>query len=684
MSLADDVPGCTGAEEIGAGGYGRVYRARQPAFDRTVAVKVLHGRLDDANTLRRFQRECQSIGVVAGHPNIVGVHDAGGTPSGHPYIVMPYLRRGSLAQWLARSGPMPWRQAVEIAVKLSGALHSAHVAGVLHRDIKPENILVSDYGEPLLADFGIAYRLGTSLQTTTAAALTPAQGAPELLADGKPSIASDVYSLASTVYTLMRGEPPFTRRGDESVFPMLARIATEPPPDLRGRGVPDEIVSVLEHAMAKRPEQRPASAFEFGKSLQDAQRRLGIAVTVLPLADDDSSGMDGVAATIRTPAPGTAPTPSPVPGTVRTPTPAPATVRTPSPMHPPAHPPAVAPGSPRTEPPVPPNLPPPGVPRVPPGVPPGSQFPPHHTPQPLAYPTHGMGTPPPPVPGGSTPVPVQSVNPYRSPSYGPPGHPYPVVPRRRLKVAVVLVVLVAALALVGGAGLLLFAMAASETRSESYLPAAGQTSDDQESTSLDDPSRANSLAPQPPPSGSAPTGRGPSTSQALQQKLLTAANLGQGWREDTPDAPTDEAFCGKPLAYPGGTRGSVAFARESPPSAVLQNAYAGVKGQAAKALASVRSSARACSTWTGDKDGSEVTYTFKPLAGRGRLGDDSAAFEIQVSDGDVPFNAVQIYIVKGDILSILTYGVTASVTAADVAAAENFAAKGANRLATSP
>jgi serine/threonine-protein kinase PknK len=289
MSLADDVPGCVDAVEIGAGGYGRVYRARQPAFDRTVAVKILHGRLDDSDTWRRFTRECQAIGAVAGHPNIVGVHDAGGTPSGHPYIVMPYLRRGSLAQRL-KTETVPWQQVVTMGIKIAGALHSAHRAGVLHRDIKPENILLSDYGEPQLADFGIAQRLGSTMATTTAAAMTPAQGAPELLAGERPSVASDVYGLASTLHTLIRGVPPFVRRGEESVFPMLARIATEPPPDLRADGVPDAVARVIEHGMAKAPQDRPADALRFGQELQQAQGALGLPVTVLPLAEDDDGG----------------------------------------------------------------------------------------------------------------------------------------------------------------------------------------------------------------------------------------------------------------------------------------------------------------------------------------------------------------------------------------------------------
>jgi serine/threonine protein kinase len=160
VSEGFDVPGYQDVEQIGAGGFGAVYRARQPAFDRTVAVKVLNGRLDDEATLRRFQRECQALGSVSSHPNIVPVYDAGGTPQGQPYMVMAFIRRGSLAQRLAVAGRLPWTEVAELGVKLAGALHSAHLAGVLHRDIKPENILVSDYGEPLLADFGIAQRAG--------------------------------------------------------------------------------------------------------------------------------------------------------------------------------------------------------------------------------------------------------------------------------------------------------------------------------------------------------------------------------------------------------------------------------------------------------------------------------------------------------------------------------------------
>jgi len=289
MNAGFQIPGFEDVEQIGAGGFGRVFRARQPAFDRTVAVKLLNGRLDDAATLRRFQRECQALGAVSSHPNIVPV-DAGGTSDGVPYLVMDFVRGGSLADRLARTGPVPWPDVAAIGVKLSGALHSAHAAGVLHRDIKPENVLVSGYGEPQLADFGIAQRAGIENRTTTAAAMTPSHTAPEQFGGGPPSESTDVYALASTLFTLLAAATPFQGRPDESIYALISRAATAPPPDLRPRGVPDALARVIEAGLAKDPAQRPPSALAFGRLIQQAQQSLGVGVTPLPVAQEDASG----------------------------------------------------------------------------------------------------------------------------------------------------------------------------------------------------------------------------------------------------------------------------------------------------------------------------------------------------------------------------------------------------------
>jgi serine/threonine protein kinase len=283
MSAGFDLPGYVDLELVGAGGYGRVFRARQPAFDRTVAIKLLTGRLDDEATLHRFQRECQALGSVSSHPNIVPVYDAGETPDGEPYLVMDFVRGGSLGDLVARSGPLPWSDVAQIGVKLAGALHSAHAAGVLHRDIKPDNILLSDYGEPQLADFGIAQKAGIENRTATSAAMTPSHASQEQFAGEPPSEVTDVYALASTLFTVLTGSSPFQGHPDESIYALIRRAMTEPPPDLRPFGVPDPLARVIEQGLSKHPGDRPPSGEALGRLLQDAQAAMGVAVTPLPI-----------------------------------------------------------------------------------------------------------------------------------------------------------------------------------------------------------------------------------------------------------------------------------------------------------------------------------------------------------------------------------------------------------------
>src|SRR5436190_13447421 len=146
------------AEEIGRGGFGIVFRCRQAALDRMVAVKVLTAELDQNR--ERFVREQRAMGVLTGHPNIVGVLHVGETDSGYPYLVMQYHRPGSLDARIHKLGALPPDEVLRLGVKLAGALETAHRAGILHRDIKPANILYTDFGEPALSDFGIAHITG--------------------------------------------------------------------------------------------------------------------------------------------------------------------------------------------------------------------------------------------------------------------------------------------------------------------------------------------------------------------------------------------------------------------------------------------------------------------------------------------------------------------------------------------
>ena len=269
MAVDLGIEGFDELEEIGRGGFGVVYKARQTDLGRVVAIKVLGGVLDD-RARARFEREGRAMGALSDEAAIVTVHSTGFTADDRPFIVMEYLPGGTLNDRLADGpSPMGWREAFEIGAKLADALGFAHQAGILHRDIKPANVLLSRRGEPKLGDFGIARLKGAAETASGVVTTTVAHAAPEVLAGKRPSEASDVYSLGSTIYTLIAGSPAFVHDSDESMLPVYARIATEAVPDLRPRNIPDAACRLLEHAMRKDPEARVGSAAEFAQRLRD-------------------------------------------------------------------------------------------------------------------------------------------------------------------------------------------------------------------------------------------------------------------------------------------------------------------------------------------------------------------------------------------------------------------------------
>lgn len=285
-SRADDfgLPGFEDVEVVGRGGFGVVYRAYQPDFDRQVAIKVLTGILDD-EARARFGRECRAMGRLSGHPAIVTVYASGFDESGRPYLVMDYMADGSLAGRLEREGSLPVEEVLTVGVQLAGALEAAHRSGVLHRDLKPANVLVSAYGEPKLSDFGISRLAGAYETRSGVLSASPLHAAPEVLAGRGASVASDIYSLGSTLYALLAGEPPFPPRPGDDLFMIAHRVATEEPADLAEQGVPAELWSTVARSLAKEPEARPATAAELSEALRKAQASLGLVPTPLPAGD---------------------------------------------------------------------------------------------------------------------------------------------------------------------------------------------------------------------------------------------------------------------------------------------------------------------------------------------------------------------------------------------------------------
>lgn len=250
------VPGLTGLAVLARGGYATVYRAVQESVSREVAVKVENRTLGSERDRRRFLREARAAGRMSGHPHVVDLFDAGVTVEGYPYLIME-LCAGSYADRM-RQVPLEAGEARDVGVKVADALADAHALGVLHRDVKPANILVTRFGEPALADFGLAILTETRDTSVTLDVLTPAYAPPELFRPGPPTAAVDVYALCASLYAVMRGRPPRWQDGHHPTLATVLDLFAEPVPDLPG--VPAALVDVLRAGMANDPGTRPAAA----------------------------------------------------------------------------------------------------------------------------------------------------------------------------------------------------------------------------------------------------------------------------------------------------------------------------------------------------------------------------------------------------------------------------------------
>lgn len=275
--------GCTDVVPIGSGGTSIVYRAYQPAFDRLIALKVLVAPLADERSRRRFAREVALAGRLTGHPNVVTVFASGFLEDGRGYVEMEYCPGGSLMDRVAGQGPLPVRDVCSVGVKLAGVLELARQGGIVHRDVKPANVLVTRFGEPALSDFGIATVAGEITGTTRS--LTPVHSAPEVLESREVGPLADQWSLASTLYTLLAGRPPFGGAEGEGMLAGMLRILSDPVPAIPRADVPDGLRAALERAMTKDPEGRWPTPAAFGEALQAVERSSGWPITVLPVEE---------------------------------------------------------------------------------------------------------------------------------------------------------------------------------------------------------------------------------------------------------------------------------------------------------------------------------------------------------------------------------------------------------------
>lgn len=278
-----DAAGFENAAEVGRGGFGVVYRCTQEPLDRTVAVKLLTAESDEDNRAR-FAREQRAMGRLTGHPNIVTVLEEGITARGRPYLVTPFYPLGSLDAWIRHHGPLSAEDVLQIGAKIAGALESAHRLGVVHRDVKPGNILLTDYGEPALTDFGIAHIAGGFRTAAGTATGSPAFTAPEVLEGEPPTPGADIYGLGATMFCALTGHAAFERRSGEKMVTQFLRITTQPLPDLRESGVAADISDLVESAMNRDSRERPSAA-TLAEIIGQMQERHGYPVDGIALQE---------------------------------------------------------------------------------------------------------------------------------------------------------------------------------------------------------------------------------------------------------------------------------------------------------------------------------------------------------------------------------------------------------------
>jgi eukaryotic-like serine/threonine-protein kinase len=254
--------------ELGRGGMGVVYKARQKDLGRLVALKmILASQLASEEVIERFHDEARAAAAVQ-HPNITALYDAGQV-LGQPYIAIQYIEGPSLAQRLMQ-GPMPPEVAARTVATVARAVHHLHSKGIIHRDLKPSNVLLDDQGQPYVTDFGLVKMLsGDSQKTTTGVILgTPSYMAPEQAAGRSARVGplTDIYSIGAVLYECLTGQPPF--REATPLDTVMRVLEGEPlkPRDINPK-IPPALEAVCLRCLEKAPERRYPSAAAIADNL---------------------------------------------------------------------------------------------------------------------------------------------------------------------------------------------------------------------------------------------------------------------------------------------------------------------------------------------------------------------------------------------------------------------------------
>ena len=285
-SAPPNLAGFSYLRPLGSGGFADVFLYEQNMPRRQVAVKVLLAEVVNDQVRQLFQAEANLMAQLSSHPSILTVFQASVSADGRPYMVTEYC--SSTLSQRYRTEPLSVAEVLRIGITIAGAVEAAHRAGVLHRDIKPSNILVTAYGHPVLSDFGIAATVSEAEHSESVGLSIP-WSAPEVLRDEvSGSVASEVWSLGATIYSLLAGRSPFEVPGSENTSgELMGRIQRAVVPPIGRDDVPPRLESILRRAMSKRPSSRQQSALELVRELQSVEAELGYGQTPLDLMVDE-------------------------------------------------------------------------------------------------------------------------------------------------------------------------------------------------------------------------------------------------------------------------------------------------------------------------------------------------------------------------------------------------------------
>jgi serine/threonine protein kinase len=263
------IPGYEIEGELGHGGMGVVYQARQLMLNRRVALKMIaSASASRPDEVSRFRREAESAAQLQ-HPNIVQIYEVG-QQGRNPFLVLEYVAGGSLAQQLAGQ-PQPPRKAAELVQTLARAMHVAHGRGIVHRDLKPANVLVGADGTPKITDFGLAKRLDDEVGQTKSGVVmgTPSYMAPEQARGQIQEISpvTDVYALGALLYEMLTGRPPFRAPTSVDTVHQVLFDDVVPPARLQPN-LPRDLETICLKCLEKEPKRRYASALELAEELR--------------------------------------------------------------------------------------------------------------------------------------------------------------------------------------------------------------------------------------------------------------------------------------------------------------------------------------------------------------------------------------------------------------------------------